>query len=333
MCLQTLFMERSSMKKALLITLKVFIILLIPILMLLYINNILIPKSYTDKGGEKYWQGQTYTAKENGKVEIGFFGSSEVKNGFIPMELYKEYGFSAYNCGVNNPDTLSASGIYRNMEKFINTHHPKMILISPESLYSKNTSNIFDDLPIFYNIYTYHSRWKNLKAKDFFTAPTDANYYDISKGYYMRKDVTKVSNDESYMGSPKSKAANFTLHNRLKIKKMIKLCKKNNIKLAFVVMPTTKNWNYSKQKGLLKLIKKEGIDLIDFNENHMSYGLDYEQDFRDKGMHVNLQGAQKITKYLADYIKAECPSLTDFRETEYSVNLDKALENYERRCL
>lgn len=295
------------MKKALLITLKVFIILLIPILMLLYINNILIPKSYTDKGGEKYWQGQTYTAKEN--------------------------GFSAYNCGVNNPDTLSASGIYRNMEKFINTHQPKMILISPESLYSRNTSNIFDDLPIFYNIYTYHSRWKNLKAKDFFTAPTDAKYYDINKGYYMRKDVTKVSNDESYMGSPKSKAANFTLHNKQKIKKMIKLCKKNNIELAFVVMPTTKNWNYSKQKGLLKLIKKEGIDLIDFNENHMSYGLDYEQDFRDNGLHVNLQGAQKITKYLADYIKAECPSLTDFRGTEYSVNLDKALENYERRCL
>ena len=56
-----------------------------------------------------------------------------------------------------------------------------------------------------------------------------------------------------------------------------------------------------------------GVDYIDANYDIDKLQIDWSRDTFDGGDHLNLFGARKMTRYLGDYLRAEC-GLTDHRE-------------------
>ena len=63
-------------------------------------------------------------------------------------------------------------------------------------------------------------------------------------------------------------------------------------------------------------------------ENILEIGLDYSVDTYDGGLHLNLSGATKLSKYFAPILK-EKYSLTDYRDNEeVNAYYQKELEKY-----
>ncbi len=53
-----------------------------------------------------------------------------------------------------------------------------------------------------------------------------------------------------------------------------------------------------------EIARENGIPFINFNCLYQETGIDFSCDFRDSS-HVNNAGAQKVTEYLAQYIKSK----------------------------
>ena len=60
---------------------------------------------------------------------------------------------------------------------------------------------------------------------------------------------------------------------------------------------------------------KYKLDYINFLEHTDEIGLDYNVDTYDAGLHLNVYGAEKLTRYLGEYLK-ENTDLQDLRSNE-----------------
>jgi hypothetical protein len=82
--------------------------------------------------------------------------------------------------------------------------------------------------------------------------------------------------------------------------KIVELCKKNNIKLVLMSLPTQKTWNYDRHNTVKKYAEEKNVDFIDINLEDI--GLDWSVDTRDKGSHVNSYGSKKVSKFIGKYL-------------------------------
>ena len=103
--------------------------------------------------------------------------------------------------------------------------------------------------------------------------------------------------------------------NKLYVKLINEFCKQNNIELIIVSVPSTKNWNYPKHNAVTKLAEQENIEFIDMNLLQDEIQIDWNNDTKDEGDHLNYSGAAKVTNYLGEYLNNR-DILTDHREDE-----------------
>ena len=66
---------------------------------------ILIPKGPDDVGAKTYFEGRGYVAEKDHTIEIVALGNSDLYSGFIPMELYQQYGYTAFGTGISKGTT------------------------------------------------------------------------------------------------------------------------------------------------------------------------------------------------------------------------------------
>ena len=69
---------------------------------------------------------------------------------------------------------------------------------------------------------------------------------------------------------------------------------------------------------------KNNLDFYNFLDNAEEIGIDYNKDTYDGGLHLNLTGATKLSKYFAKILK-ENYNLTDYTGDEL---YNKKLEEY-----
>ena len=79
--------------------------------------------------------------------------------------------------------------------------------------------------------------------------------------------------------------------------------------------PSPVNYNYKKHNGLAAYAKEQKIPYLDLNLKQKELGIDWQMDTVDKGDHLNLTGARKVTRYLGNYLK-ENYELPDHREEQ-----------------
>ena len=69
--------------------------------------------------------------------------------------------------------------------------------------------------------------------------------------------------------------------------------------------PTANTWTMDKHHTIQKIADQYQLQLLDFNMLLDDIDFDWTHDTRDGGNHLNDFGAQKVTHYLGNYLKAQ----------------------------
>ncbi len=107
------------------------------------------------------------------------------------------------------------------------------------------------------------------------------------------------------------------------------LCKEKGIQLILIKAPSlAPQWYESDNEQVVAYAKKHQLPYINFYELLEETGIDYETDTYDGGLHMNLNGAKKLSEYMGNVL-TETYGIKDHRnDSELSAVYEKKLEFY-----
>ena len=76
-----------------------------------------------------------------------------------------------------------------------------------------------------------------------------------------------------------------------------------NIELLLIEIPSAESWSNNKSNETKAFADEHDLKFIDLNLNGDEFDFDWREDTKDKGDHLNVYGATKVSKYLGNYIK------------------------------
>ena len=307
--------------------LKCIIFLLILLVILCILSKIMIPKNNTREAGipKKLYLASGILAEPENTIDVLVVGDSESYTSYIPLEIWNKYGISSYVCGTPAQRLpLTWSFILQSLK----TQKPKILILEADLLYRRwsLTSPFSQAVDKMLPVFEYHDRWKTLTPADFFEN-VDYRYIQEEKGYYYSAKVKK-NKKEDYMDNV-DKERNIPKSNKLGVKAIKKLCDSKGIELVMYSAPTI-DWNNNKHEGVKKFAQELKVDYMDFNMMKDVIQIDWKTDSRDKGAHLNHEGAKKVTEYLGEYLNNK-NILQDHRGDENYNSWNEAYNNYKER--
>lgn len=326
--------------------LRLVIFVIIGILIFWILTNIILPKTaYTTIIGEFYEE------PEN-SLDVVFIGDSSIYRGISPLEIWKRHGITSYN--FSSPAQRIWDGYYC-LQEVLKYQKPKIVVLNIEALFleepmkneyqrhlydnmkpSKNKVNAISDsvekidrtrqISFFVTLLRFHDRWKELEDRDF-ECMLGQTYHskDVFKGYWINLDILPYKKGEQY------KLNNKISEKEVKyLKKIQNICKQNNIQLLLFEAPTAKEWNTERHQAVAKLARENNLIFLDSNQVMREIGIDWEKDTFDGGIHLNVDGAQKVTNYVGDFLAHNYQLPNHKRESHYQ-SWNQELKRYEER--
>lgn len=325
------------MKKNFLYLLKGFLLSFLIFILLFEINRIENPKYFYDTT----WPTSAtyngfYQIPEN-SVDVLFLGSSHAAAGFLPQELYNNYGITSYNLGCEQQNLLVS---YYWLKEALHTQAPKCVVLDTYILHSYKSDEPLnsaesctrkaidymhwgrpkmeavhdiakhDPKQSFWSYYftniRFHTRWTGLSAEDFSLSDL-SQHYEL-KGYapllsewHTVYDFRPFEVDSTVEPKPMVPLMKEYLD------KITQLCSENKIQLI-LVKNLAAGENQARYNETLSYAQAHGIKFIDFNERSMYHQLhlNFMADMSDQDTgHMNLNGAIKITNYLGELLTSE----------------------------
>lgn len=280
-------------------------------LVLMKVSDVFERKDSQNKYNEFFEDPEAY--------DVIFLGSSHVHCGILPMELYKDYGIAAYNCG-NSGSSIKET--YYTFKNILDYNTPKLIVIDTYFLgpnesnfvYVSNGHKALDAFPItktkidtISSLYTdtdeqiemlipfvrYHSRWNELRSQDFSREQTTIKgeilEYAVANGVKTPEIIDTADYDDSW-----------TLGKEY-LEKLIGLAKSKGIEVLITTIPYPANVEEQlAQNYAYKLSQEYDVNYLNLLE--ISDLINYNTDMGDATSHLNRSGALKVTSYLGDYI-------------------------------
>lgn len=326
---------------------KILVSLVIVIGVLYLLQCLLVPK-YVDGIVEGAFIAEYYE-EENKEFDVLFVGDCEVYENFSPITLWEEYGINSYIRGSAEQYIFQS---YYLLEDSLRYYTPEVVVFNILSIITdESNSEAYNRMSIegmewsmskvnaikasmtedeqfldyVFPILRYHSRWSELTMDD-------VRYmFDRKKvshnGYYMRVDVRPAEN------VPKGRPlADYSFgENAWKyLEMMTELCEEKGIKLVLVKAPSLYPYWYEEWDVQIEDYAAEhDLTYINFLELTEEIGLDYTTDTYDAGLHLNLSGAQKLSKYFGKILSEEM-GVSDRRgDAELEALWAKDIEFYE----
>lgn len=239
-------------------------------------------------------------AERKNTVDVLFLGDSECYSTFIPLKIWNDHGITSYVCGTTE-QVLSFS--YELLIKAEKKQNPKIVVLETNTVFREvtNTKAFINKAEGLFSVFKYHDRWKNLQPKSW-QINENKIYDERSKGYLFNTTVNAAST-QGYM-TPTDEKETIPTDNVKYIKKIRDYCRKNDAELVLVSVPSTKNWNYAKHNAIAELSDKLGIEYVDMNTLQKEIPIDWKNETRDEGDHLNYYGAVKATSYMGKYFEA-----------------------------
>lgn len=270
--------------------------------------------------------------KDKSDHEVLFVGDCEVYENFSTITLWEDYGITSYIRG--SAQQLIWQSYYL-LEDALRYETPKVVVFNVLSLkYDKPQNEAYNRMSIdgmkwssskindikasmtedehfieyVFPLLRYHARWSELKHDDYehiFTKDLVTH-----NGYYMRVDTKP----QSPFPDP-TPLADYTLgENAMSyLQKMADLCKEKGVALVLVKAPTEfPHWYDEWDAQVATFAKENGVEYINYIPLQDEIGLDMSQDTYDAGLHLNTQGAEKMSKYFGQYL-VDNFDLTDYR--------------------
>ncbi len=286
--------------------------------------------------------------KEEKDHDVIFIGDCEVYENFTPAVLWEEYGIHSYIRG--SAQQLIWQSYYL-LEETLTYETPDIVIFNVLSMkynmpqketYNRMTldgmkwssskiksiqASMLEEenfLDYVFPILRYHSRITELTADDF-------NYLfhrdNVTfQGYYMRVDVKPVES------VPSARAlADYTFGETAYeyLDKITTLCKEKGVQLILMKAPSLYPYWYKEWEAQIEEYAKENdLIYINFLELIEECSLDFTTDTYDAGLHLNLSGAEKITRWLGNFLTTECGLKSRKGEQKLELVWKTKLEGY-----
>lgn len=326
--------------------LKIVLSALIVLGSLFFLQKLLTPK-YVDGVVEGAFVAEYY--RDVPDHDVIFVGDCEVYENFSPAVLWEEYGINS--CIRGSAEQYIWQSYYL-LEDTLRYETPKAVVFNIQSLqFSKSQREAYNRMSLegmewspvkvkailasmrpeehfldyVFPILRYHSRWSELKSSDveylFKTKPVSFN------GYYMRVDVRAAENVPE--GKP---LADYSFGETAwkYLDRMAELCGEKGIRLILIKAPSLYPYWYPQWEEQVEAYAAEkNLPYINFLEIQEETGIDYAADTYDGGLHMNLSGAEKLSRYMGRYLTGEA-GIPDRRgETELAGRWAEKLAAYE----
>lgn len=327
--------------------LSIGVVLIAFIVAFLLISKLLQPKYMTELE-EGSFISEYY--REAGNHDVIFLGDCEVYANYSPMELYRDYGITAYIRGT--PQQLVWMSYYIAEETF-RQETPRVLVFNVNAMrYSEPVSEAYNRLTID------KMRWSASKTGIILASMTEEeqflSYVFPILRYHSRFDQL-TQEDFTYLFQVKNNTFNgFQLHTEVEpagalpvkrvladyrfedicyeyLDKLRVLCEENGTKLILVKAPSLYPYWYEEYDAQIReYAKKHGLSYYNFAEQIDEIGLDFAADTYDGGYHLNLSGANKLSRYFGEILVEE-HGLSDQRQNpNIAAVYDKKLQEYDR---
>lgn len=336
------------MKKRKTTWLKIVATLLVAVTGLFLLQRLLMPK-YVDGVVEGALVGEYYQ-QEDKNFDVIFVGDCEVYENFSPVTLWEEYGINSYIRGSAEQYIWQS---YYMVEDTLRYAKPQVVIFNIQSLqFNESQSEAYNRMTLegmrwssskvgainasmtedenfidyVFPILRYHSRWSELTQTDF-------TYMFKSKkvshnGYFMRVDVRPAENVPE--GRP---LADYTFGDNawLYLDKMRTLCEEEGIQLVLIKAPSLYPYWYPEyEEQVVAYAEEHDLMYINFYEVTDEIGIDYSTDTYDAGLHMNLSGAEKLSRYLGKVLQEECGVPDRRADEKLSAIWEQNIADYEQ---
>ncbi len=312
------------------------------------LQSLLMPK-YITEAQEGNLIAEYYNSEKN--HDVVFIGDCEVYENIDPVVLWEEYGISSYVRG--SPQQLIWMSYYL-MEETLKYEKPDVFVFNVLSMkYGEPQSEAYnrlahdgmrfsasklksvkasmtdgeDFVSYLFPLLRFHSRWSELDGNDlkywFRSAP------QIScAGYLMRVDTKGTD-----FFPPGKELSDYTFSDTCYkyLDKMTELCRENGIELVLMKAPSVSPYWYDQwEEQIVSYAERNGLLYYNFLNMSEQTGIDYMTDTYDGGLHLNLSGAQKLSKLLGLLLKQNT-ELSDHRgDPEYEASWRKIIEFHDK---
>lgn len=291
------------------------------------VSRLLSPKYMTDLEEGSMISAYYHQARDH---DVVFIGDCEVYANISPLEMYRSNGITAYVRGTSQQLIWQS---YYILEETLKYETPKAVVYNVNAMrYSEPVSEAYNRLTIdqmrwseqkvniirasmteeedflsyVFPILRYHSRFDKLTWEDVeFLFKTQENTFN---GYQLHTEVVPVENLPVKRPLPNYQFGDICYEY---LEKMTELCKENGVELILVKAPSLYPYWYEEYDAQISAFaQKHGLAYYNFTAHTEQIGLDFNADTYDAGLHLNLSGAKKLSKYFAQ-ILAEEHGITD----------------------
>ncbi len=289
------------------------------ILVFAVLQQLLMPK-YHSASREGNLIAEYY--QETREHDVLFIGDCEVYGNFSPAVLWEEYGLTSYIRG--SAEQLIWQSYYL-LEEMLEKEAPKAVIfnvlsmkhneadseaynrmtldgmkLSRHKIASVKASMTGDESFISYlfPLLRFHSRWNELAEEDFrylFKRPSVS-----FNGYMPRVDVKPMGAMPAKRPLPDYRFGENAMYY---LEKMAALCEEKGTELILIKAPVVYPYWYDEWDAQIREFADAHsiayYNLLDLTDEA---GIDFSADTYDGGLHLNVSGAEKATRFLGSLI-------------------------------
>ncbi len=294
------------------------------VLITLWLLQLLLMPKYMSDVVEGALIAEYYQEEKN--HDVIFIGDCEVYENFSPQVLWDEYGINSYIRGSAQQLVWQT---YYLLEDTLRYEKPEVVVFNvlamkynepQKEAYNRMTldgmrwsgskvKSIFasmtedeEFIEYLFPILRYHARWKDIGTEDF-TYLFDRDTVSFN-GYYMRVDLKPAENvpEGRVLGD-----YDFGENAWQYLDKMTELCAKNDIQLVLIKAPSLYPYWYDEwEEQIEDYAEEHDLLYINFLELTDEAGIDFSTDTYDAGLHMNLSGAEKLSRYFGRILQEKC---------------------------
>lgn len=326
--------------------LSVILVLAIFVMVFALVSRLLAPKYMTDLE-EGSMLAQYY--REDGDHDVIFIGDCEVYANFSPMEMYRSNGITAYVRGTSQQLIWQS---YYILEETLKYETPKAVVYNVNAMrYSEPVSEAYNRLTID------QMRWSEqkvniirasmLEEEDFLSYVFPILRYHSRFDELTREDLTYLFKvrDNTFNGHLVNKTVKPVETLPVKrvlsdyrfgdicyeyLEKMAALCEEKGVELILIKAPSLYPYWYEEYDAqITEFAEAHSLAYYNFTTCVEQIGLDFSTDTYDAGLHLNLAGAVKMSRYFGDILAKEHGMEDHRNDTGIAELYDEKLRLYD----
>lgn len=267
--------------------------------------------------------GEYYDSSMN--HDVLFIGDCEVYESFVPPVLWEEYGIRSYIRG--SAQQLAWQSYYL-LEETFRYEAPKTVVFNVLALkYGTPQNEAYNRMTLdgmrwsmtkwnairasmtaeesmldyLFPLLRYHSRITALTSEDLqYFGKTAAVSHN---GYLMQAGIVPMSDEDVYVRGLSDYTLPATAMSYLD--KIRVLCEENGATLLLIKSPTN-SWGYwwydEWDEQIVTYANEHALSYYNFIDDYDAIGIDWQTDTYDAGVHLNVYGAEKMTRYFGQLL-------------------------------